>query len=98
VNAARRPSLAEQARQLSALRQRIETIREDADLRAHATPAQARRIRESAEAEVAPLIAQGAALRDAIVLRAHARARLARRVAYAVAGLGIGVLSWYALQ
>lgn len=98
MNAARRPSLAEQGRQLSALRQRIETIREDADLRAHATPAQARRIRDGAESEVAPLIAEGAALRDAIVLRAQQRSRLAWRAA-AIAGLSAAcLLGWLVLR
>ena len=96
MNTARRVSLAEQGRQLSALRARIETIREDADLRAHAAPAQARRIRERAESEVAPLVAEGAALRDAIVRRARRRARIAWRVAYAGGVLVLLLCAWLA--
>lgn len=96
MNATRRVSLAEQGRQLSALRARIETIREDADLRAHAAPAQARRIRDGAESEVAPLIAEGAALRDAILLRAQQRARAAWRGAYAGTALIVLLGAWLA--
>jgi len=96
VSTARRVSLGEQGRQLSALRQRIEAIREDADLRAHAAPAQARRIRDGAESDVAPLIAQGVALRDAIILRAQRRARLAWRVVYAGGALVVLLGAWLA--
>lgn len=96
MSASQRPSLAEQGRQLSALRARIEAIREDADLRAHAAPAQARRIRDGAESEVAPLIAEGAALRDAIVLRARQRANAAWRVAYAAGALIVLLGAWLA--
>lgn len=96
MTVARRPSLVEQGRQLSALRARIEAIREEADLRAHAAPARARRIRDAAEAEAAPLIAEGAALRDAIVLRARARAKLAWRVVYAgLAGIVLLCAGWW---
>lgn len=82
MSSPRRTSLAEQGRQLTALRQRIESIREDAEVRAHAAPQRAARIHADAEAEVAPLIAEGAALRDALVQRAQQRARLAWRVVY----------------
>jgi hypothetical protein len=96
VSTARRVSLGEQGRQLSALRARIETIREDVDLRAHAAPAQARRIRDGAESEVAPLIAEGAALREAIVLRARQRAKAAWWVAYAAGALIVLLGAWLA--
>jgi hypothetical protein len=92
-----RPSLAEQGRQLTALRQRIEAIRDDADLRAHAAPAQAQRIRAGAEAEVTPLIAEGAALRDAIVQRARQRAKRAWSAAYAGIALALVLLAWLLL-
>lgn len=92
-----RPSLAEQGRQLTALRQRIEAIRDDADLRAHAAPAQAQLIRAGAEAEVTPLVAEGAALRDAIVQRARQRAKLAWNAAYAGIALAVALLAWLLL-
>ncbi len=98
MSTARRVSLGEQGRQLSALRQRIEAIREDADLRAHAAPAQARRIRDGAESEVAPLIAEGAALRDAIMLRAQRRARLAWHGVYAAGAAIVALVVWSAMR
>lgn len=98
MSRARRSSLAEQGRQLSALRQRIEAIREDAELRAHAAPAQAARIHASAEQEVAPLIAEGASLRDAVVLRARQRARMAWRVVYAAGAIAVLLVAWLAMR
>ena len=97
MSKARHASLSEQGRQLTALHQRIEAIREDAELRAHAAPAQARQILASAESEAAPLIAQGAALRDAIVLRARQRAKLAWKVVYAGGALVLLLLGWQLL-
>ncbi len=93
----RRPSLSEQGRQLSALRQQIEGIREDAELRAQASPAHAPQIRAGAEAETAPLIAQGAALRETIVLRARQRAKLAWNLVYAGGALIVLLLAWQLL-
>ena len=90
----RRPTLAEQGRQLADLQARILEIHDDAELRAHAQPRHAQAYFAQAEAETAPLIAQGAALRDAIVLRARRRARLAWGVAYAGCALIAILLGW----
>lgn len=84
------PSLVEQGRRLSALRGRIEDILDDAERRALAEPKHAATWRAQAQAEAAPLIAEGAALRDAILLRARQRAKLAWRVVYA--GIAVAIL------
>lgn len=90
----RTPSLAEQGRQLSELRRRIEAILEEAEHRALAEPRHANAHRAQAQAEAAPLIAQGAALRDAVLLRARRRAKLAWRVAHAGIALIVLLLAW----
>ncbi len=82
MSGARIPSLAEQGRRLSALRGRIEDILDDAERRARAEPKHAAAFRAQAQAEAAPLIAEGTALRDALLLRARRRAQLAWRVVY----------------
>lgn len=82
MSRSQRTSLADQGRQLTTLRQRIEAIREEAEERAENSPAHAARIRARAEADVAPLIAEGTALRDALLQRASQRARFAWRAAY----------------
>lgn len=83
----RRPTLAEQGRQLAELQARILEIQDDAELRAHAQPRHAQAYFAQAETEAAPLIAQGAALRDAILLRARHRAKLAWGVVYVAGSL-----------
>ena len=90
----RRPTLAEQGRQLAALQARILEIHDDAELRAHAQPRHAQAYLAQAETEAAPLVAQGAALRDAIVLRARRRAKLAWSVAYTGCALIVVLLAW----
>lgn len=95
--AAGRPSLAEQGRRLGELQRRILEIQEAAEARARSAPKHAAAYREQARLEAAPLIAEGAALRDAIVLRARRRARLAWRVVYAGCALIVLLLGWLLL-
>lgn len=95
---ARTPSLVEQGRQLTRLRTRIEAILDEAEDRALAQPRHADAFRAQAQAEAAPLIAQGAALRDAIVLRARNRARMSWRVVYAACACIAALLAWWWLR
>ena len=90
----RRPSLAEQGRRLTELQRRILAIQDEAEARARGAPAHAAAYREQARLEAAPLIAEGAALRDAILLRARGRARLAWRVVYAGCALIVLLLAY----
>lgn len=98
MSAARRPSLAEQGRQLAQLQARILEIHDDAALRAHAQPQRAQAHFARAEAEAAPLIAQGARLRDELVARARQRARRAWTVASCAAALIVALLGWLVWQ
>jgi type IV secretory pathway component VirB8 len=68
---------------LSELHRQVVAIREAAEARARTDPKHAEAWRAQAQAEAAPLIAEAEALRDAIVVHAQRRARLAWRVVYA---------------
>lgn len=92
----RRPSLVEQGKHLQALQRRIEAILDAAEARVREEPKHADAWRAQAQAEAAPLIAEGAALRDAILERARRRAKLAWRAAYAGCAL-IALLLGYLL-
>ena len=94
----REPSLAEQGRALSALRQRIVDIHEAAEARCIEDPKHANAFRAQAEAEAAPLIAEGARLRDAIVLRARRRARMAWAVVAVASALILLLALWQLLR
>ena len=83
MSARKQPTLSEQGRRLTELQQRIATILDDAETQIRTEPKCADASRQRAQAEVAPLIAEGAALRDAIVARARRRAKLAWGVVYA---------------
>lgn len=76
-------SLAGQGRRLHALRLRIEAIREQAASRMREDPRHADAWCAQAEAEGAPLLAEAVALREAIIVRARRRAKLAWGVACA---------------
>ena len=94
----RRPTLAEQGRQLAELQARILEIHDGAEVRALAQPQHAATFLAQAEAEAAPLLAQGAVLRDEVVARARARARLAWNVVYVAAALIAVLAVWQLLQ
>ena len=98
MNGARRPSLAEQGRQLAQLQARILEIHDDAALRAHAQPQRARAYFARAEADAAPLVAQGARLRDELVARARLRARRAWTMASCTTALIVVLLAWLLWQ
>lgn len=98
MSGTRTPSLAEQGRRLTELRQRIEDIFDAAEARVAEQPRHAKAWRAQAQAEAAPLIAEGAALRDAILLRAGHRARLAWRVVYACLAAIVLLLAWWWLR
>jgi hypothetical protein len=98
VSSVRRPSLAEQGRQLAELQARILEIHDDAALRAHAQPQRAQAYFARAEAEAAPLVAQGARLRDELIARARLRARRALAVAWFAAALIVALVGWLLLQ
>jgi hypothetical protein len=94
----KRPTLSEQGRRLSELQQRIGTILDDAETQIRSEPKRAGAMRRRARAEAAPLIAEGAALRDAIVARARRRAKLAWTVVYAGCALiAILLAAWLLL-
>ncbi len=95
---AHKPSLAEQGRRLQALQRRIEAIRDAAEARVCADPRHADVWRAQAQAEAAPLIAEGAALRDAILARARRRAKLAWGVVYAGCALIAMLIVWLAVR
>lgn len=80
---ARAPSLAAQGRQLAELERRILAVHEATEARVIEDAKHAAAWRAQAEAETAPLIAEGATLRDAIVLRARRRAQRSWWVVYA---------------
>jgi hypothetical protein len=98
VSGARRPSLAEQGRQLAELQARILEIHDDAALRAHAQPQRAQAHFARAEAEAAPLVAQGARLRDELIARARLRARRAWAVVSCASALIAALVGWLLLQ
>lgn len=94
----RTPSLAEQGRRLTELRRRIEQLHEDAEHRALAEPRHAAAYRAQAQQQAAPLVAEGAALRDAILARARGRARMAWGVVYACVAAIVALLAWWWLR
>ena len=98
MSGARRPSLGEQGRQLAQLQARILEIHDDAALRAHAQPQRAQAYFARAEAEAAPLVAQGARLRDELIARARQRARRARTAAACAAALIVVLVAWLLWQ
>lgn len=81
---------------MQALQRRIEAILADAEARVRSDPKHAAAWRAQAQAETAPLIAEGAALRDLILERARRRAKLAWGVVYAGCAL-IAMLLEYLL-
>jgi ferric-dicitrate binding protein FerR (iron transport regulator) len=97
VSARRPPSLSEQGRRLSDLRRRIAAIHDAAEAHARTDPKHAAAWHAQAQAEAAPLIAEGAALRDAIVARARRRAKLAWAVVYAGCALIVILLTAWRL-
>ena len=93
----RKPSLAEQGRQLQALQRRIEAVLEMAEARVREDPKHADAWHAQAHGEAAPLIAEGAALRDAILERARRRAALAWRAVYVGCALIMLLVGWLLL-
>ena len=98
MTSARRPSLAEQGRQLAELQARILEIHDDAALRAHAQPQRAQAYFARAEADAAPLVAQGVKLRDELIARARLRARRAWTAVWFAAALIVALVGWLLLQ
>ena len=98
MTGARRPSLAEQGRQLTELQARIFEIHDDAALRAHAQPQRAQAHFARAEAEAAPLVAQGARLRDELIARARLRARRAWTAVWCATALIAALVGWLLWQ